>query len=158
MELITWAVIVPASLAALATGLVQSLGTPWGLFRYRWVVAKLVLTVVATIILLVHTQQIGRVAAVAVTRVLSSGDLRQLRLQLVADAAAALVALLVATILSVYKPWGMTGYGRRSEVAVNAQASTTVSSSWRALWVAALIAAIVIFVILHLTGGGFVHH
>jgi hypothetical protein len=31
----------------------------------------------------------------------------------VADAAAAVVALLVATTLSVYKPRGMTAYGRR---------------------------------------------
>ena len=34
MELIGWFVIVPFSLAALLTGLVQSLGTPWGLFRH----------------------------------------------------------------------------------------------------------------------------
>ena len=32
MELIGWFVIVPLSLAALFTGLVQSLGTEWGLF------------------------------------------------------------------------------------------------------------------------------
>jgi hypothetical protein len=41
MELTTWIVIVPLSLAALLTGVVQSLGTPWGLFRHRWIVAKL---------------------------------------------------------------------------------------------------------------------
>jgi hypothetical protein len=51
MELLGWYVIVPFSLAALATGLVQSLGTEWGLFKYYWVVAKLGLTVLATIIL-----------------------------------------------------------------------------------------------------------
>ncbi|HET9832158.1 MAG TPA: hypothetical protein VFP91_10625, partial [Vicinamibacterales bacterium] len=68
MEVTTWGVIVPFSFASLATGLVQSLGTTWGLFRYYWIVAKLALTVVATIILLVHTQPIGRVAAVAATR------------------------------------------------------------------------------------------
>jgi hypothetical protein len=58
--LTTWIVIVPLSLAALLTGVVQSLGTPWGLFRHRWIVAKLALTVVATVLLLVHTQPIGR--------------------------------------------------------------------------------------------------
>src|SRR5713226_2624989 len=65
MHLTTWFVIVPLSLAALLTGLVQSLGTTWGLFRHYWIVTKLLLTVLATIILLVHTQPIDRVAAVA---------------------------------------------------------------------------------------------
>ena len=60
MEFITWFVIVPLCVASLITGLVQSLGTAWGLFRHYWVVAKLGLTVVATAILLVHTQPIGR--------------------------------------------------------------------------------------------------
>ena len=71
MHLITWFVIVPLSFAALLTGLVQSLGTSWGLFRHYWVVAKLGLTVVATIILLAHTQPIGQVATVAGERLLS---------------------------------------------------------------------------------------
>ena len=42
--LIGWFVIVPASLASLLTGLVQSLGTEWGLFRHYWVSAKFLLT------------------------------------------------------------------------------------------------------------------
>ena len=33
MELTSWFVIVPLAVAALLTGIVQSLGTPWGLFR-----------------------------------------------------------------------------------------------------------------------------
>lgn len=41
MEVIGWMIIVPCSLAALLTGLVQSLGTEWGLFRHYWIVAKL---------------------------------------------------------------------------------------------------------------------
>ena len=44
MELIGWYVMVPFSLAALLTGLVQSLGTPWGLFRHYWILAKFLLT------------------------------------------------------------------------------------------------------------------
>lgn len=45
--------------------------------------------------------------------VADAGDLRGVRLQLVADAGAALAALLVATVLSVYKPRGLTKYGHR---------------------------------------------
>jgi len=95
MHLTTWFVIVPLCLAALLTGIVQSLGTTWGLFRHYWIVTKLLLTVLATIILLVHTQPIDRVAGVAAQTTLAAGDLRQLRIQLVGDACAALFVLLV---------------------------------------------------------------
>src|SRR5947208_3610876 len=115
MHLTTWFVIVPLSLASLLTGLVDSLGTPWGLFRHYWVVTKLLLTVLATIILLVHTQPIDRVADVAARMNLAASDLRQVRLQLVGDAAAALFVLIVTTTLCVYKPCGMTPYGIRRE-------------------------------------------
>lgn len=36
MDLTGWYVIVPLCLASLATGLVQALGTPWGLVRHYW--------------------------------------------------------------------------------------------------------------------------
>jgi hypothetical protein len=123
MHLITWFVIVPFSLAGFLTGLVQSLGTPWGLFRHYWVVTKLLLTTLATIILLIHTQPIDQVAAVAVVTTLSTSDLWQLRLQLVGDASAALFVLFATTTLSVYKPWGMTPYGLRKQ--------EEATSSWR---------------------------
>jgi hypothetical protein len=159
MELTTWAVIVPLSVAALLTGIVQSVGTPWGLFRHHWIVAKLGLTVLATVILLVHTQPIGRVAAVAAERMLSSADLRQLRIQLIADAAAALVALLVATTLSVYKPWGLTSYGRREDVvAMNSSRTSIANPLWSRLWLLGVVVAATLFVILHLMAGGMGHH
>jgi hypothetical protein len=159
MHMTTWFVIVPLSFAALLTGLVQSLGTSWGLFRHHWVVAKLTLTVLATIILLVHTQPIGRVAAVAAGTMLSSTDLRQLRIQLVADAGAALMALLVATALSVYKPWGLTSYGRRHEVAARSlHRAATASTFWKWLWLIGLMVVVALFAILHLAGGGLHGH
>lgn len=107
MHVVTWFIIVPMSLAALLTGLIQSLGTTWGLFRHYWIVTKLLLTFLATVILLVHTQPIDKIAAVAALTTLSSGDLWELRLQLVGDASAALFVLFATTMLSVYKPWGL---------------------------------------------------
>ncbi len=56
MEPIGWFVLVPLSLASLLTGLVQSLGTTWGLFRHYWVVAKLLINVFATVLLLMYMQ------------------------------------------------------------------------------------------------------
>jgi len=159
LELTTWAVIVPLSVASLLTGIVQSLGTTWGLFRHQWVVAKLGLTVLATIILLVHTQPIDRVAAIAAERTLSSADLRQLRIQLVADAGAAVFALLVATTLSVYKPWGLTSYGLRTESAgVRSDRVLAASTFWSRLWLVGAIVGVALFIILHLMAGGMGHH
>jgi hypothetical protein len=113
MELTGWFVIVPFGLASLLTGIVSSLGTTWGLFRHYWVLAKLVMTVPASILLLVHMQPISSIARAAAETTLSNSDFRGLRVQVAAEAGAALLVLLVATVLSVYKPRGMTRYGWR---------------------------------------------
>ena len=62
MELIGWYVIVPLALASLLSGLVMALGTPWGLFRHYWVLFSLVLTILATVVLLVHMQTVSDIA------------------------------------------------------------------------------------------------
>src|SRR5829696_5976029 len=54
MELTGWFVIVPLAFAALLTGLVMSLGTPWGLLCHYWVLISFVLTLSATAILVLH--------------------------------------------------------------------------------------------------------
>ena len=154
MHLTTWFVIVPLCLAALLTGIVQSLGTTWGLFRHYWIVTKLLLTVLATIILLVHTQPIDRVAAVAAQTTLAIGDLRQLRIQLVGDACAALFVLLVTTTLSVYKPWGMTSYGLRkqNETATWHPATSRPVAPWGRYVLLGIIAVVLLVLLLHLAG------
>ena len=115
MALLAWYVIVPLSLASLLTGLVQALGTQWGLVRHYWIVFKLVINVASNILLLVHLQVTTHLADVAAQTTLASGAYRPLRLQLVADAGYAVVALLAATTLSVYKPRGLTPYGWRKQ-------------------------------------------
>ncbi len=117
MNLIGQFIIVPLSLAALLTGLAQSLGAHWGLFRHYWVLAKFTLTIGATTLLLLH--QFTAVAAAA-RRVSGAAagtlpEVGRLGTQLVGDAGLAVLVLLVTTILSVYKPWGKTGYGRRKQ-------------------------------------------
>ena len=115
MEVVGWFVIVPLSIASLLSGLVQSLGTVWGLFRHWWVVLKLVLTVLATLVLLIHMQPVGHVADTVRAATLSGGELYGLRIQLIADAGAAIVVLLIATTLSIVKPRGLTRYGWRQQ-------------------------------------------
>src|ERR687894_2536717 len=62
MELTGWYVIVPLAVAALLTGIVMSLGTPWGLFRHYWVLISLGLTVFSIIILLLHMPTVSALA------------------------------------------------------------------------------------------------
>ena len=115
MELTAWFVIVPLSLASPLTGLLQSLGTSWGLFRHYWILAKLLITIPACAFLLLHMQPIGHLARVVAETTLADGDLAGMRIQLVASAGAAIAVLLVATTLSILKPRGLTPYGRRKQ-------------------------------------------
>ena len=114
MEPAGWYVLVPLGLLSLLTGLVQSLGTRWGLCRHYWVVAKLSINVVATIVLLLYMQTLGYLADVAAET--TGDDLAALRsASPLLHAGAALLLLLVATTLSVVKPRGMTRYGQRRQ-------------------------------------------
>ena len=112
MELTARFVIVPLALASLLIGLVNALGTPWGLFRHYWVLVKFLLTVFATIILLLHMPTVSYFAGVAAKT--DSANVFGLRGELI-HAGGGLLVLLVTTTLSVYKPRGMTPYGWRKE-------------------------------------------
>jgi hypothetical protein len=114
MELIVWYVIVPLALASLLTGLVMSLGTKWGLLRHYWVLISLLLTIIATVVLLAETQTISYFADIAADPTTSSGDLRALGSTLV-HSVGGTVVLLVILVLNVYKPRGMTRYGWRKQ-------------------------------------------
>lgn len=112
MQVVTWQVVVPLALASLLIGIVQSLGTPWGLFRYYWVIVKLVLTIVAIAVLLLQTQTVDALATAA-----RAGDLTGLsgaKFSMMLHGSGGLLVLLVTTILSVYKPRGLTRYGARA--------------------------------------------
>jgi hypothetical protein len=159
MELVGWFVIVPSSLAALLTGVLESLGTPWGLFRYYWVSVKFFLTIAAVVILLVHMQPISHIAHIALTTTLSDTDLRGLRIQLVFDAAAALLVLLLLTTISIYKPWGRTPYGVRRERERGAVRKPTTGKPWGLYVLFGLIGLVILlFILLHLTGHGLHGH
>lgn len=115
MELAARFIIVPLAFASLLTGLVQSLGTSWGLLRHYWVLVKLLLTVFATSVLLVKMELIGYAARLAAETILPRADLRAAGLQLMVHAAGGLLVLLVPAVLSVYKPRGLTRYGARKQ-------------------------------------------
>ena len=108
-----WLVLVPLALASLLTGIVQSLGTTWGVIRHYWVLFKLLIAVVATILLLIYMQTFSVMADVAAD---PHADLSAVRNGSPAlHAVLALLVLLAATILAIYKPRGMTSYGQRKQ-------------------------------------------
>src|SRR5438309_426388 len=92
MGLTTWFVIV-----SLLSGVASSLGTRWGLFRYYWVLMKLVITVLATLVLLVHTQPIDLLTSVAAKTAVLGANLHGAQIQMVVASSLALVVLLVLT-------------------------------------------------------------
>ncbi|MBA2538455.1 MAG: hypothetical protein H0V17_02365 [Deltaproteobacteria bacterium] len=113
MHVIGWFVIVPLALASVFTGVLQSLASEWGLFRHYWIIAKLVLAVIGVAVLVTHLRNVTRASGLARDNAIFSADHGGLRAQLVVHAAGGLVILLIATVLSIYKPWGKTRYGRR---------------------------------------------
>ena len=113
MEPAAWFILVPLAFASLLTGLICSLGTTWGLFRHYWVIFKLIINVFATLVLLIYMETFSLMAHAAAD---SSVDVAVVRnASPVLHAALALVLLLVASGLSVYKPRGMTAYGWRKQ-------------------------------------------
>jgi hypothetical protein len=164
MDLISRFVVIPMCLAALATGLLQALATPWGLFRYYWILLKLGLAIFATIALLIHQFAVMAVAAKRVSGVaaetLFSADFLSLKTELVRAPSLAILLLLVVTTLGVYKPWGLTRYGRRKrqEPRKGQQQPDNGIPLGVKIFFAALGVLVLLVVVLHVTGHGFDSH
>jgi len=116
MDLSVRFVMVPLALASLLTGILQALGTPWGLLRHYWVLFSLGLTALATLVLV---QQLGAfrfLGALATDTTVSDANLLEVRsLRPLVHAGGGLVVLLVVQVLNVYKPRGVTPWGRRKQ-------------------------------------------
>jgi membrane-bound metal-dependent hydrolase YbcI (DUF457 family) len=115
MELTGSFAIVPLALASLLTALVMSLGTKWGLFQHYWILISLVLTIVATIVLLVNMQTVSFFAGIAADPSANVGALRGGLQGELLHAGVGLLVLLVIQVLNVYKPRGMTAYRWRKQ-------------------------------------------
>ena len=107
-------VLVPFAVASLLTGITHALITPWGLMQHYWVIVKLALTVLATVVLVAYTRTLSAFAEVAARNPLRASDLDYLQNpSVILHSTAALVLLFVVTVLAVYKPVGMTRRGQR---------------------------------------------
>jgi hypothetical protein len=114
MDLIVRTVIVPLALTSLISGIVISLGTRWGLFRHYWVLISLLLTIVATAVLLSETRTVAALAAIAADPSKTPAELVALPSTLV-HSIGGMVVLVGVLVLNVYKPRGMTRYGWRKQ-------------------------------------------
>jgi hypothetical protein len=110
MDLIVRYVIVPLALATVVVGVINGLGTHWGLFRHYWVLLKLLLTLVASTVLLIESATINALARDAA----SGADPRELASTL-PHSIGGLIVLLSAAVLSVFKPRGLTRFGWRKQ-------------------------------------------
>lgn len=90
---------IPLSFLALLTGVALGLGTPWGVLRYPWVIAKLLL-IVSVIV----------VGATVLRPVLTDDSATTGNMPLIVGASWDVAALTAATALAVFKP----GRPRRS--------------------------------------------
>lgn len=151
MVLIANFIVVPMAFVSLLTGIALSLGSRWGLFRHYWILFKLVLTVIALFMLVAYTQALGQMAAIAVQRTLSSNDISILKDPIhLLHSSGGLFVVLLATVMSVYKPKGMTKYGWRKQQEVKKKPDSIPYSipRWVKLIGVAVIVLILIIVIL----------
>ena len=157
-----WFVLVPLAHASLVSGVALSLGTSWGLFRYNWVVLKLLITLFSTVILLMYMDTFRRMAALAADPVVALGLVRNP--SPVVHAGVALLLLLLATVLGIYKPFGMTawqtpiGTDTPKPRPQQSGGSATNTSSWVYVAWFVLIVAAVLVIALHLVSRGLERH
>lgn len=107
--------LIATGLVCLASGVVLGLGTKWGLIRYWWVAAKLVLNVVLVALVavalrpeVIEKAEQGRRFVAGEPASLAVGDL-------IFPPIVSPTLLLVAFVLAVFKPWGLIGERRLSK-------------------------------------------
>jgi len=165
-----WFVLVPLAHASLVSGIALSLGTAWGLFRHYWVVLKLLITVFSTAVLLMYMATFQQMAGVAADPIVDIETVRNA--SPLVHAILALVLLLTATVLGVYKPFGLTTLARRNELQSRDEAARLTRSEgallrrvlrgmtarWAYIAGISMIVLVLIVVVLHIAGIEFRAH
>ncbi|MEU2599605.1 DUF2269 domain-containing protein [Streptomyces hirsutus] len=109
MKLFADRLMVPLALLTLTSGLVLSLGTPWGLARHLWVYTKFWLTLATTTATFFALRPGVNAAVTAVaggSPLPDAGDV-------LFGPVVSLSAYVFMTAISILKPWGPTRRGRR---------------------------------------------
>lgn len=108
----TWPLAV-TGLLCLLTGVLLGLGSKYGLVRYWWVAVKLVINVVlVTLVLFLLIPSLGPLSADARDS-LGTGVFSEVPFDMAFPPIVSTTAVLLATTLSVFKPWGRVRSGAR---------------------------------------------
>jgi hypothetical protein len=112
MRLFSRGFVQPVAMATLLTGVALSLGTKWGVFRYYWIVVKLILTIATVLcgIFILGPAVDQTIAATAGSAPSIAAIRASIPTTLIVAAAANVLMLVAATVISVYKPWGQIGH------------------------------------------------
>lgn len=102
LETLPW-LSIPAGITAVVTGSLLGLGTTYGLVRNWWVIAKIIIAVAVIVTDVLIVVAVAHDAAVT----------GQAQPPLYGSTIAHVVVLAVATVLSVFKPWGRTPWASR---------------------------------------------
>jgi hypothetical protein len=101
---------------------------------------------------MLHMQPISHLAQVTSQMVLEQDQLKDLRIQLIADAGVAILVLLAITTVSVYKPWGRVQFG----ISLPGFKATTKRSMGFYLLIG-FIVVVILFALLHFFNSGMRH-
>lgn len=157
MAVTVWFVIMPLSLASLVTGIVQALGTAWGLLRHYWVMFKLLLTSIATLVLLLKLAPMSALADAAAQATFSRVTLVELKTSLLIHAVGGLVVLLAIATLAIFKPAGLTPYGLRKRGEEHPTQSAAEPTEGAPTWVkpfGGIVLMLVLIVVAMVVAGG----
>ncbi|WP_083649963.1 PDR/VanB family oxidoreductase [Amycolatopsis sp. CB00013] len=102
-------IVIPSVVLTIVTGLVLSLGTPWGLVKHRWVLTKFLISLSIPAAAAVESRWVSELVARTEDPAATAGSLG---VALVVTVGCFAISLWTATILSVSKPWGRTRWGR----------------------------------------------
>jgi len=108
MDFLVTALMPPLAVGTLVTGVILSLGTKWGVLRYRWVVVKLVLALAVIVVGVAVTDGTVDHAMATASAASTADEARAAVASLTRTGVAKTAALAAATVLSVFKPWGRT--------------------------------------------------
>jgi hypothetical protein len=110
MYLIGGPLLIPVSLLALTSGVLLGYYSKWGVFRYRWVLVKFVLTSIAVVLvplsLLPGLRELS--ALVAATPRDQLADVSELGMTMLSAGIVSTSMYVTNALLSVMKPWGRT--------------------------------------------------
>lgn len=120
LEIFTIIPLLTVGVICLITGLFLGWGSKWGVLRYKWVLVKLILNLVLTLLVLVALRSGVQDAAIYGSELAAGVETSVDPSDLIYPPIVSTSSLTFAMILAVFKPWGrVRNRSRRGDGAVN---------------------------------------